>query len=167
MVDKFMQTNIKDIYAAGDCCQAKDFLLNKSRPIAIWPVAIKQGRIAGYNMAGVRKEYRGSFIMNSVELAGIPTVSMGESSSQEEEHEVLVYFDEEKTIYRKIILKNERIIGAIFVGDIERAGIYTGLIKDGVDTASFRENLLKKEFGLISLPEEYRKHLVMGEGMEV
>jgi len=60
-------------------------------------------------------------------------------------------------------LKNNRI-----VGDIERAGIYTALIKDKVDDAtSFREHLLKEEFGLISLPKEYRKHLVTGLGIEV
>ena len=51
-----MQTSVKGIYAAGDCCEAKDLLLNINRPIAIWPVAVKQGKIAGYNMAGVKKE---------------------------------------------------------------------------------------------------------------
>ncbi|MFQ6067086.1 MAG: NAD(P)/FAD-dependent oxidoreductase, partial [bacterium] len=73
LVDSFMQTSVKDIYAAGDCCEAKDLLLNVNRPLAIWLVAVKQGRIAGYNMAGVKKEYPGSFAMNSVELCGIPT----------------------------------------------------------------------------------------------
>ncbi|MFQ6066210.1 MAG: NAD(P)/FAD-dependent oxidoreductase, partial [bacterium] len=112
-------------------------------------------------------EYPGSFAMNSVELCGIPTISMGETCPKGKDYQVLVYFDEEKSIYKKIVLKNNKIVGAIFVGDIERAGIYTGLIKDKVDTTSFKEHLLSKEFGLISLPKEYRKHLVTGEGIEV
>lgn len=59
-------------------------------------------------------------------------------------------------------MKNNRI-----VDDIERAGIYTGLIKDKVDATSFKEHLLKEEFGSISLPKEYRKHPVTGLGIEV
>ena len=163
LVDNFMQTNIKDIYAAGDCCEARDLLLNTNRPIAIWPVAKRQGKIAGYNMAGLKREYQGSFAMNSVELCGIPTISVGESCPEKEGYQVLEYFAPEKSIYKKIVIKNKRIIGVIFVGDIERAGIYTSLIKDKVDTSDFKENLLKEDFGLISLPKEYRKHLVTGE----
>ncbi len=163
LVDSFMQTNIKDIYAAGDCCEAKDSLLNTNRPIAIWPVAKRQGKIAGYNMAGWKREYQGSFAMNSVELCGIPTISAGESCPEKEGYQVLEYFAPEKSLYKKIVIKNKRIIGVIFVGDIERAGIYTSLIKDKVDTSGFKENLLKEDFGLISLPKEYRKHLVTGE----
>ena len=167
LVDNFMQTSVKDIYAAGDCCEAKDLLLDINRPIAIWPVAVKQGKIAGYNMAGVKKEYPGNFAMNSVELCGFATISMGETSPKGKDYQVLVYFNDEKSVYKKIVLKNNRIVGAILVGDIERAGIYTGLIEDKVDTTSFKEHLLRKDFGLISLPKEYRKHLVTGEGIEV
>ena len=163
LVDNFMQTNIKDIYAAGDCCEAEDLLLKIGWPIAIWPVAVKQGKIAGFNMVGKKIEYQGSFAMNSVELCNIPTISVGESCPEGEGYQVLEYFAQEKSIYKKIVLRNERIVGTIFVGDIERAGIYTGLIRDKVDTSSFREHLLKEDFGLISLPKEYRKHLVVGE----
>ena len=52
-------------------------------------------------------------------------------------------------------------------GDIDRAGIYTGLIHDRVDVRPFKEHLLSGNFGLISLPIGYRKHLVVGEGIEV
>ena len=53
------------------------------------------------------------------------------------------------------------------MGKIDRAGIYTGLIKDRVDISSFRENLLKDDFGLLSLPKEYRKHMVTDQGIEI
>jgi len=167
LVNNFMQTNIKDIYAAGDCCEAKDSLLGINRPIPIWPVAASQGKVAGYNMAGVKREYSGSFTMNSIELCGIPTISVGQTYPQKKGYEVLEYFDKDKPIYKRIVLKNNRIVGAIFLGDIERAGIYTGLIKDRVDAGSFKEHLLKEDFGLIILPKEYRKHLVTGTGIEV
>ncbi|MEA3305999.1 MAG: FAD-dependent oxidoreductase, partial [Candidatus Omnitrophota bacterium] len=162
-INSFMQTNIKDIYAAGDCCDGKDSLLDINRPIAIWPVAVRQGKTAGFSMAGVRKEYQGSFAMNSVELCGIATVSMGESCPRGKGYQILEYLEHSGSIYKKIVLKDNKIVGVIFVGDIERAGIYAGLIRDKIDVTSFKAHLLKEDFGFISLPEEYRKHLVTGE----
>jgi NAD(P)H-nitrite reductase large subunit len=160
LVDNFMQTTLKDVYAAGDCCAAKDMLVDENRSIAIWPIAAKQGRLAGLNMTGEKEEYAGAFAMNSVEVCGIPTISVGLTDPQEKAYQILEHFNPDKSVYKKIVLKNNRIVGAIFVGNIERAGIYTGLIKDRVDVSSFKEYLLKDEFGLVSLPKEYRKHLV-------
>jgi len=177
IVDEHMQTNVPGIYAAGDCCEARDTLFNIIRPMAIWPNATRQGEIAGSNMSGARKSYKGSFAMNSVELCGIPTVSVGVTDPKEKGYEVMVYEppvpeeqDAQKPapkIYKKLVLKNNVIVGMIFVGDISRAGIYTGLIRDKVNVSSFRDNLLKDDFGLISLPKEYRKHMVSGSGIEV
>jgi NAD(P)H-nitrite reductase large subunit len=163
LVDKFMQTNVKDIYAAGDCCEAMDLLYGKKCPVAIWPVAAREGKIAGYNMAGIKEEYSGSLIMNSVELCGIPTISVGLTNLDEGDVEILEYFDQNENIYKKIVLKNNRIVGFIFVSDIRRAGIYTGLIKDKVNVVTFKQFLLKEDFGLVNLPQKYRKHLVSGE----
>jgi len=163
LADNFMRTNILDVYAAGDCSEARDCLLGKNRPIAIWPAAKRQGKIAGFNMAGMKREYQGSFAMNSVELCGIPTISLGQTLSEGKDCRILEHFDKNKAIYKKIVLKKGMIIGIIFVNDIERAGIYAGLIKDKVDVSGFQENLLKEDFGFISLPKGYRKHLVTGE----
>ena len=163
LVDDRMQTSVKDVYAAGDCVQGRDVLLDIYRPIAILPVAVRHGKIAGYNMSGINKEFEGSFPMNSVELCGIPTISVGQTLSESQGFEDLEYFDELAAVYKKIVLKNDRIIGVIFVGNIERVGIYTGLIKDKVNISSFKNQLLRENFGLISLPQDYRKHLVVGE----
>ncbi|MFA5363211.1 MAG: FAD-dependent oxidoreductase [Candidatus Omnitrophota bacterium] len=167
LVDDHMRTSVRDIYAAGDCCEAWDALLGINRTLAIWPLAVKQGLAAGYAMVGSDKKYAGGFAMNSVELCGIPTVSVGVTNPEGTGYEVLESYDKEKPLYRKIILQNNRIMGAIFVGDIDRAGIYTGLIRDTVDTASFKEHLLKDDFGLIRFPKEYRKYLIDKETVAI
>ncbi len=171
IVDEFMQTSIQDIYAAGDCCQVRDLILGVDRPIAIWPNATRQGRIAGFNIAfqnnlnhaTTRREYKGAFAMNSVELCSIPSISVGLTLPHGKGYDVISYCDQKKSIYKKLILKDNIIVGAIFIGDIDRAGVYTGLIRDSIDVTNFREHLLKEDFGLINLPSEYRKHLVAGE----
>ena len=167
VVDDKMQTTVKDIFAAGDVVEGYDFLLGVSRPIAIWPNASKQGKVAGYNMAGSKKTYEGSFAMNSVELGGIPTISMGITAPVGPDFEVLSELNKKEATYKKIIIKDSKIVGAIFVNKIDRAGIFTGLIKNKVDTKSFKEKLLNDDFGLISLPKEYRKHIISGPGIEI
>ncbi|HIE44500.1 MAG TPA: NAD(P)/FAD-dependent oxidoreductase, partial [Candidatus Omnitrophica bacterium] len=168
LVDDFMQTNVRNIYAAGDAAQGKDFLLQKKSLLPIWPVAARQGKVAGFNMAGREKKYEGLFIMNSVELAGIPTISFGITNPPESHnYEILLRKNEGENFYRKLVLRNNRIVGGIFLGKIERAGIFSGLIKNEVNVSSFKNELLSDQFGLLVLPEEYRKHLVTGEGIEV
>jgi len=167
LVDEHMQTNIQDVYAAGDVVQASDRILGKVRTIAIWPNACKQGRIAGLNMAGIEKLYDGSFAMNSVELCGIPTISMGLTEPPDNTFQVMSEYDKDSSAYRKVVLKDNIVVGTIFVNKIDRAGIFWGLIKDRVDTGNFRDCLLSDDFGLIYLPKEYRKHLVTGPGIEV
>ena len=81
--------------------------------------------------------------------------------------EVLKDFNPVKHIYKKIVIRNSRIIGVILVGNIERAGIYAGLIRNEIDISSVRENISRENFGIIHLPADYKKHLVVGEGIEV
>lgn len=174
IVDKYLQTNIPNIYAAGDVVEALDSINNVNKTIAIWPCASRQGKKAGRNMVAgisknesIKKEYEGGFPMNSVELCNIPTISVGVTDPKEDSYEILKTYDKKNSIYKKIVLKDNKLIGAIFVGKIENAGIYTGLIKDKIDVSPFKKHLIKENFGLISLPKEYRKHLVIGAGIEV
>ena len=167
-VDRHMRTTAEYVYAAGDCVQAYDMLIDACRPIAIWPNAYRQGYIAGCNMAGVARQYGGSFPMNSIEVCGIPTISVGLTDPPAGEgYEILDRYDRDAPAYKKLVLHHNILVGAIFVGQIDRAGIYTGLIRDRVDVRAFKEHLLSGSFGLISLPKDLRKHMVVGEGIEV
>ncbi len=124
--------------------------------------ARKHGRL-------VDKEYDGGFPMNSVEVCGVPTISVGVTDPREDtaQYEVLEFFDRSEPVYKKLVLRGNRLVGAICVGNIDRAGIYTGLIRDAADISPFKNLLLSGNFGLISLPQDYRKHLVIGDGIEV
>jgi nitrite reductase (NADH) large subunit len=169
VVDGHMRTSVADVYAAGDCVETRNILLDVPQPIAIWPNAYRQGYVAGCNMAGVEKTFQGGFPMNSVEICGLPTITVGLTDPQDnpEEYAVLENYDRKNMTYRKLVLRDDRLVGAIFVGEIGRAGIYTGMIRDQVDVSPFKDHLLSDDFGLISLPQAYRKHMVVGEGIEV
>jgi NAD(P)H-nitrite reductase large subunit len=168
LVDRFMRTNVEGVYAAGDCAQGMDFLSKTNAVIAIWPVAARQGRTAGLNMCGMRTEYPGLFAMNSVQFIDIPTISFGMTNPPEEKkYEVLKRLDKTKGAYKKIVLKDGRIVGIILINCIERAGVYGMLIREGIDVQDFKDQLLRDDFGLLVLPQEFRKHLVGEVGLEV
>jgi len=167
LTDRQMHTNLPDVYAAGDVTQAYDLLSEEQRTIAIWPNAMLQGRVAGANLAGGEAEYQGGIAMNAVEIAGLPTISVGLTDPATDDYEVITRATEKEGIYRKVVIKDDVVVGSIFVGDISRAGIVTGLIRDRVSVALFKDKLLRDDFGLVWLPKDYRKHLVEGPGVEV
>jgi NAD(P)H-nitrite reductase large subunit len=166
VVDPSQATSVEGIYAAGDVAQVADAMGGGSRPIPILPAASRQGRIAGTNMAGGEARYEGGVPMNAVDVVGLPTISVGQTVEQPGD-EVLSRLDEDARVYRKIVLRGGRVIGAIFIGQIERAGIFTGLIRSKLDVSAFKHLLLSDEFGLLSLPADYRSHMVRGAGIEV
>lgn len=158
LVDDRMETNVKGVFAAGDVAMAKDFFSANQRLLPIWPDAYKQGRVAGYNMVGVGRVYEGGLSMNSIELFGVSTISAGNINPTEEGYEILTKADEKRWKYRKIVLKENVVVGFVFVGEIDRAGIFTGLIKDKTDVSSFKDRLLKSDFGFIDIPYEIRQN---------
>ncbi len=163
LVNERMETNVPDVYAAGDVTQAYDKILKSYRTIPIWPNACLQGKIAGYQMAGNKKyQYEGSFMMNSIEVANIPTISIGLTNPpQDNGFQVIKKFDRGSDVYRKVILRGDAIVGAIFTGHIERAGIITGLLRDGVKVKGFKKELMSEQFGFISFPKALRKERLL------
>ncbi|NQT21115.1 MAG: NAD(P)/FAD-dependent oxidoreductase, partial [Planctomycetes bacterium] len=157
LVDDHMRTNIEGIYAAGDVAEGTDTLMGSTRVIPIWPSAYQQGYTAGRNIAGTDMKFPGHFAMNSVEVGGTSLISVGLSTIEQGDYEILVSVDDRKNEYRKIVLKNDLIVGAIFVNAIDRAGIITGLIRDRINVKNFKDALADNDFGYISLPKRLRK----------
>ena len=157
LVDDHMRTNIDGIYAAGDVAEGTDTLMGSTRVIPIWPGAYQQGRTAGRNIAGGDMEFPGHFAMNAIEVSGTSLIAVGLSTVEHGDYEILVSVDDRKNEYRKIVLKNDLIVGAIFVNAIDRAGIITGLIRDRVNVKNFKDALASNDFGYISLPKGLRK----------
>ena len=101
-VNNLMQTNIPNVYAAGDVCESFDMTLDQPAVNALWPVAVEQGKVAGVNMAGDNLNYDGSLGMNSIEFFGLPVISLGLYKVKEGDSsfEVLRVHDEKANVYR-------------------------------------------------------------------
>ena len=103
--------------------------------------------------------------MNSVEILGVPSISFGITNPKEDGYEVVKKSADGK--YKKIVIKDNKLVGVILVNCIERAGIYGLLIKEKLDVFGLKKELLTDDFGFLLLPTDFRKHFVTGEGTEV
>ena len=154
VVDNTLQTSVPDVYASGDVAEAFDFILNMNRLLPLWPLAVEEGRVAGSNMAGKKATYGGGTNMSSLKYFGIPIVSIGNANPKADDAsvEVMVKLDAENNVYKKLVLKNNIIVGMTLVNCIERAGVLFNLMKKQINAKKFKQSLLSDEFGLAVLP---------------
>ncbi|MEW6660065.1 MAG: FAD-dependent oxidoreductase [Thermodesulfobacteriota bacterium] len=133
-VDDTMQTGLADIYAGGDLIE------HRGRYYGLWSAAMEQGRVAGAAMAGRPASYEGTVPSNILKVVGIDLLAAGEIDV-EGRLESLVSKDEAQKIYRKLVLQDNVIIGAILLGDLGgSAGILTA-IKKKTDITSCKADL--------------------------
>ncbi|MBI2355482.1 MAG: NAD(P)/FAD-dependent oxidoreductase [Deltaproteobacteria bacterium] len=165
VVDNSMRTSVEDVYAAGDVAEAADFFSGDKNPMPIWPDAYIQGDIAGTAMAGGSKEYEGGLAMNSIEFFKVSTISMGVTNPRDpSEYEIHTYQDIQNYQYRKIVLQANRLVGAVLVGNVDRAGIFSGLIREKIDMTPYKESLMLPDFGFINLSRDIRNRLFAPQG---
>lgn len=149
IIDKSCKTTLKDVFAAGDCAEGYDMLTNSNRVLALLPNAYYQGKCAGINMAGGESTFDKGIPMNAVGFFGLHVLSAG------------IYEGEcikEVTAdgYKKLFIKDGKLVGFIIIGDITRAGIYTSLIRDGVDLGTVDKELLFKAPQLLAFSKDVR-----------
>ena len=165
IVDKHMRTSVPDIYACGDCAEVYDFIADNFRLTPLWPTAHVGGRVAGVNMAGVEKEYVWGTGMNAVDFFGFPVISAGIVSPQNgEELETLTKLDMDSRTYKKFLIRDNRIVGMVLLNEVDRAGVILGIMREGADVTSFKDKLLREDFGAIYLPHELRQEINTAAG---
>ncbi|MGB9619927.1 MAG: NAD(P)/FAD-dependent oxidoreductase, partial [Armatimonadota bacterium] len=153
LVDRNMRTNVDNVYAAGDIAEAFDPLIGGSRVVPILPNAYIGGRVAGLNMSGADAVYNLGMSVNSVSFFGLPVMSAG-FAAQEEGDGFRVLTNLDGTRYRKIVIRDGKLVGFILVGNVEKAGLMTGIMRAGVDVAGLETKLLEGSIRLIDLPRE-------------
>jgi len=163
-VNPEMMTSIADIYASGDVAETYDITRDSPWVNAIWPCAVEQGRIAGLNMAGKRVLYEGSFRRNSIgNFIGIPAISMGllraETCSTCEGGEAFQEIKKRtKETYKKLILKNGRLVGVILVGPTQKAGLYQILLKKKMAVTDYIPLLMSHRLNFMDLLPLIRRY---------
>ncbi len=158
IVDEYMRTNLKNVYAAGDCAQGLEVISGSRMVLATIPIATEHGTIAGFNMAGRKVRYKGGIPMNSLQFGEVQLISYG-YVKEKDNQQVMSIYDEKKQIYKKLVLENDKITGALFLRAIDRAGLFRFLIEEKINVRDFQHKLLADNFGVASFPNYLREYM--------
>jgi nitrite reductase (NADH) large subunit len=138
-VDDTMKTSREDVYAAGDLIE------HRGRVYGIWPAALEQGKVAGAAMAGQETKYEGTLPSNVLKVVGIDLVAAGDIDA-DGKLEAIVHQDKVKKTYRKLVIQDNCLVGAILLGDIRGNAEIQAAIKKKQDISRLRSELAKPDF---------------------
>lgn len=147
-IDKFMRTSCESIYAAGDCAEFNGVVYG------IIPAAIEQGLAAASNMIDRPLEYKGTTFQATLKVMGIDLTSIGTVNPEGEGYETVCRKDVSKGVYRKCVIKDGRLIGAIVLGEKDGIAGLARIIKEGSYVGDKKDALLGGE---TVLAEEFQK----------
>jgi NAD(P)H-nitrite reductase large subunit len=153
--DEFQKTSLDDIYAAGDCTESYDITSGQYKILALLPNAYLQGEVAGKNMAGATEKYEKAIPMNAIGFFGYHMITAGGM-----EGEIFTVITGNN--YKKLIFGDNKLKGFILIGDIDRAGIYTSLIRDEVSLNEVDIDILKNKPQLLMFSKQDRKAKLSG-----
>lgn len=142
LINDYFQTNIENIYAAGDIAQGLDCSTGASAVHAIQPTAVDHARTAAINMSGGKVKYSGSLNMNVLDVAGLITNSFGSWQGVEGGVSASA-LDEANYRYLKLEFDGDYLVGAINVGRTEQIGVLRGLIQGKVPLGEWKEKLME------------------------
>jgi len=142
-VDKYLRTSQEHVFAAGDVVETTNLVTGEASILpGTWTNAVETGRIAGTNMIGANVEFHGAMsVFNSFVLAGVPTVSIGTIILPPGDG-YQVHERRKGDVYRKLVLKDDRLVGTIMIGNVEGAGLFTSLIRKQVQIGSALDALM-------------------------
>lgn len=143
------------IYAAGDCCQGFDSFVGQNRVIAIFPNAYMQGFVAGVNMAGGKAEFDKGLPLNAIGFFGLHALTAGSYDGEMIE-------EKDENHIKRLFVKDGRLVGFMLVGEFERAGILTSLVREKTPLSEIDWQIIKNSPVLAAFSSEKRKTFLGG-----
>jgi len=152
VVDDQLRSNVRNVYAAGDVAEGKDFVTGEAAVHAIEPTAQEHGRVVGANMAGKSVRYRGSLLANIVEVCHLDCASFG--AWEDTKAQAISGLHKDRPAYRKFLFRGDRMTGAIILGpssDIwttNDVGMLKGFVQTGVALGPWKAHLERNPFDI-------------------
>ncbi len=150
VVDRYLRTTKEDVFAAGDSAEPLCAGATTHCPQPGWLPAWKQGNIAGTNMVGGSAEYVGIPSVRT-KIFDLDVISMGTIEANEEgmrEDSGGYPYPELPYVYKKIVYRNQRLVGALLVGDVSEASQLERLILAGTPVGQADQQLMDHMFNI-------------------
>jgi len=135
-----MRTSAPGVFAAGDAAE------HAGRIYGIIPAAFDQARAAAQNMLGLDVPYGGTVPSNALKVSGLTVTSSGDFSAEGPGIESLIRSDPGKGLYKKLVLREGRLVGAIWMGTKKGAAEISRLVALQKDVEARKEDLFEESF---------------------
>ncbi len=145
IVDDRLQTSVAGIFAAGDGIQ------HRGRIYGIIPASFDQARAAAYNILGQEKKYEGTVWANTLKVVGVYVTSIGLVTPEGEAYKEIHKSSPEEGIYKKVVLQDDALVGAIWMGTKKGAGEITRAVTLRMKVGRWVNSLLNDAFDFSQL----------------
>jgi nitrite reductase (NADH) large subunit len=135
LVDDRLQTGAEDIFALGECAEHRGVCYGLVEP------AYEQARVLAQHLAGRRVAYQGSVVATNLKVSGVSVFSAGEFLGNDRSESILLN-DFKRGAYKKLVIEDGRLIGAVLVGDTTDALWYLELIRNAETIAAIRKDMM-------------------------
>jgi nitrite reductase (NADH) large subunit len=135
IVDDFLQTGASGIFALGECAEHRGVCYGLVEP------AYEQARVLAQRLAGRTSLYSGSVVATNLKVSGVSVFSAGDFLGGEGS-ETIVLSDVRRGTYKKLVIADGRLTGAVLVGDVGDALWYLELIRGGEKVARIRQDMM-------------------------
>ena len=135
-VDDHLETSLQGIHAVGECAEHRGLCYGLVEP------AYEQAQVLARRLAGESTTYRGSVPAANLKVAGVHLFSAGDFLTATAGAEEIVLSDPGFGVYKKLVIANGRLIGAVLFGDIADGPWYLELIRSGSSIERLRDDLV-------------------------
>ena len=135
IVDDGLKTSEAGVFAIGECAEHRGVCYGLVEP------AYEQGRVLAMRLAGQDASYGGSVVSTNLKVSGVRVFSAGDYLGEGDARRI-VCKDPRMGIYRKLVVRDDRLVGAILIGDTSGAADLLDLIRSGADISSQRDELM-------------------------
>jgi nitrite reductase (NADH) large subunit len=135
VVDDQLQTGAPDVFAIGECAEHRGICYGLVEP------AYEQARVLARHLAGREASYGGSIVATNLKVSGVSVFSAGDFIGAEGS-ESIVLSDINHGTYKKLVIADGRLTGAVLIGDVGDALWYLELIRTRQPTARIRADMM-------------------------
>jgi len=148
IVDEQLRTSAADVYAAGDVAEFEEIVYG------IIPAATEQAQVAAANMVSEGSAtYSGTVPATTLKIVGIDLTSLGDATATGDEFDILRQTDPAAGVYRRLTLRDGKIVGAILLGDTQKVRPLRQLIATERDVSVYSDQLLDENLDLKALAQ--------------
>jgi ferredoxin-nitrate reductase len=125
LVDDSGRTSAAGVWAVGECAE------HRGMTYGLWAPLLQQAQVVGAALAGRPAAFHGAVPATTLKVAGVNLFCAGNAAEPADDCEEVIALDSRRARYRKLVLREGRLVGATLLGDLSDARVLRELIADG------------------------------------